>query len=101
MGTMSEWHAWRVSSPDGTRYVRHDGTVWTADPDTWLSMRAGAGQPVPVAPMGELYEPSSPTDPVGLYLLARRLVPGPVRVTGEPPAVPELEGWPAGTGIVH
>lgn len=93
---------WTVSSADGSRYVKgeHDGK-WTADPDTDEAMREGAGQPVPLAPMSELYTPSSPTDPVGLYLLARKLVPGPVTVTGVPPEVPALEGWPAGTGIVH
>lgn len=81
--------AWRVSSEEGTRWVAYDGTGWTADPQTEPVMRTSAGQPVPVAPMSEIYTPSSADDELGLFLAAQAILPGPRTVTGSAPAVPQ------------
>jgi hypothetical protein len=39
-----------------------------------------------------MYQPTSADDPLGVYLLARRITPGPAVVTGTPPPVPQPSG---------
>lgn len=81
---------WKVSSEsDPARWVQYDGTGWTADPTSDDYMRAGVGQPVPLAPMSETYTPTGAGDEVGLFLLARAVVPAPHHVVGIIPATPE------------
>jgi hypothetical protein len=90
---------WSVSSKDGTRWFEHSGSAWSADPHTEALVREHAGAPVRIAPMGDLYAPTSPDDELGLYLLARQFVPAPHNVRGSQPAVPAAS--PAAAGTVH
>jgi hypothetical protein len=87
---------WRVSSENGDRWVEyHNG--WTADPVTHQRMAENLGRPVQVAPMSDVYQPSSDTDEVGLFLLARTVVDDPVQVTGTTPPLPSVSvgGYPS------
>lgn len=87
---------WSVSSTDGKRWFKHDGTGWTADEATREAVEQGAGKTVERAPLAEPYTPSSPSDPAGLYLLARYMIPGPHVERGTVPEVPEPDAtYPA------
>lgn len=80
---------WQAIGHGGTRWVRVDGDTWSADPHTAAQLQEYAGRPVELGPGLPAYIPTSDTDPVGLYLLVRWLLPGPVRVTGRAPAIPQ------------
>jgi hypothetical protein len=71
--------------------MAHDGKSVSADPTTTIDVLPFAGRPVPVTPTGPAYQPTSPDDEVGLYLLALHMIPGPHTITGTPPQVPDLD----------
>lgn len=87
---------WRVTGDDTGQWVEGDEAgSFTADPESEARLIAAAGKPVELAPNSGLYLPTGPTDPVGVYLLARRVVGTPHRVHGLPPAVPDPPPLPA------
>lgn len=90
--------AWKVSSTEEPgRFVAHDGTGWSADPETGQALRWVTGKPVMIAPLGSPYKAGGPDDETWLYLAARTAVlPWPLTVTGEPPAVPDVAPIPDG-----
>lgn len=91
---------WRVSSSDSTRWVQWEAGRIAAEPAGLLAVVSG-GDPVEVAPMtGDWYQPRSASDPVAVFLRARAVVGGGVRVTGQPPRVP-VAGGPVVPGVVY
>lgn len=79
---------WKVS--DGHVWIQYDGGAVTGDPDSLASVSVYAGQPVPLATMAGVYEPTDTADEVGLFLLARHLIPAGTAL-GTPPEVPAAE----------
>ncbi len=92
--------SWRIESElDPSRWVEHDGTRWTADPETAVAMTDLADEPQLLAPLGPVYEPQGPGDEIAAFLCARTLIPSP-KVSGDPPEVPQA-GIVGGDRIVH
>lgn len=92
---------WRVSSADGSRWVQHDddGSV-QAEPAGLLGVLFDAAA-VEVAPLtGQWYQPRGERDPVAVFLRARTMVGGGLRITGRPPKVPAA-GGPVQTDVVY
>lgn len=89
---------WTVaSSSERHRALTWDGPgVWRADDDTTTAVHAAAGHAVLIVPMGSAYGPAGPDDEVWLYLAARELIPGPLRVAGDPPPIPDVAAVPDG-----
>jgi hypothetical protein len=93
---------WRVETPDGRRWVQATGSAWTADPETEQDMKAMAGVPAPLAPMGETYLPASKADPVWVYLAARHcLGTGAGLTKGRPPELPPADPTTSPAGAVN
>lgn len=90
---------WRMTSPDGASWVQHDGTDWDADGVTAQRLTEGAARPVDVAPNAGVYRPTGPGDELGVFLLARAVMPGPVHIAGQPPAVPAAPPGPTGVAF--
>lgn len=99
---------WRIESEtDPTRWVEDDGDAWQADTTTEaeLSPLLRFGAPVLATVTGPMYEPTDLDDDLGAFLHAIQIIPGPHRVTGDPPilaSAPSDEGAlePADSGIV-
>jgi hypothetical protein len=84
--------AWRIDGADG-RYLAYSRSgIVTADMATRIGLDAVRGRPVLLTPTGPVYEPTSRDDEAGIYLHGLAVVPGPVEVSGTPPAVPGGEG---------
>ncbi|XTZ13923.1 hypothetical protein ACQSSU_20715 [Micromonospora echinospora] len=79
---------WRVDGADGRWLALGEGGQMDGDDATFVEVLGAAGQPVLVTPTGPSYAPQSDTDPVWQYLMALHVVPGPLTITGNPPAVP-------------
>ena len=83
---------WRIEhhGAGGYRWASGWATTgdWTADELTTAYMREQVGRPVPYSPMGPVYQPTGPTDPVAVYLTARVLIPGPQQTSGVLPTIP-------------
>lgn len=77
---------WKISS--GSRFVELTPAGLDGDPESLEAMREHAGTTVRLAPMSDTYTPTSNTDPVGVCLLARTVVPTPQKIEGTPPPVP-------------
>ncbi len=93
---------WRVSSSDGTRWVQQDDDGRVDAQPVGLVAIVCDPAPTEIAPMtGQWYTPSGESDPVAVFLRARTIVGGGVRVAGVPPRVPAVAGGaPARPGIV-
>lgn len=89
---------WTVASAsERHRALTHDDTgTWRADPATSSDIRVATGQPVMIVPNGSPYQAAGPDDEVWLYLAAQAVIPGPLKVTGDPPAIPDVAATPPG-----
>jgi hypothetical protein len=87
---------WRVEGAGG-RFVEWDGDDWTADRKTTGDLVWLGDESVPVTPTGPLHR-GDRDDELWVFLQARRVIPGPVRVRGFPPAVPKATG---AAGVVY
>ncbi|WP_406298070.1 hypothetical protein OG948_21295 [Embleya sp. NBC_00888] len=92
---------WRIESRiDPDRWVEHTGQAWTADDQTTATLLVLGTGPQPLTPVGPIYEPTGPDDPVPLYLAALSVVPAP-EVSGDPPAVSVAAPPPDDPSIVY
>lgn len=92
---------WKITGPGG-RWVEYSGGKVTGDIDSEAAMVDGAGLPVPVTPTGPCYRPNSADDEAGLFLLATNIVPGPQKITGSRPPIPDVPyAVPEGDGIAY
>ena len=85
---------WRVEGADGRWAALGEDGKLDGDDATYVEMFAATGQSVLVTPTGPSYVPRSDTDSVWQYLMALRVVPGPLTITGDPPAVPQAAPAP-------
>jgi hypothetical protein len=94
---------WRMSSPDGRRWVQYDGpgrVSASGGLDAYVTTGLG---PVEVNPLsGVFYEPKGADDEVAVFLRARAVVgDNAPTVTGTPPKLPAFGSPPASPGVVY
>jgi hypothetical protein len=93
---------WTVASASQRhRALTFDGPgTWRADPTTTAAVHAATGTAPPLVECGSPYQvdgqDAGPADEVWLYLTARYFIPGPLKVTGEPPRIPLVAPTPPG-----
>lgn len=87
--------SWTVRARGADRWVSWEGDRWTADPTTARDVGPFLEGPAMLTPTGPVYEPATPgPDPVAVFLNAAQMIPYPVHVEGEPPAVPDAPPVP-------
>lgn len=90
---------WTVASASQRhRALTFDGPgSWRADAATTAQVHDASGTAPELVACGSPYQgPASPDDEVWLYLTARYFIPGPLKVTGDPPRIPEVAATPPG-----
>ncbi|GAA1455445.1 hypothetical protein [Nocardiopsis tropica] len=86
---------WTVRARGADRWVTWEDGAWSADPVTAREVGFLLEGPALLTPTGPVYEPMGPgPDPVAVFLNAASMIPYPVTVEGEAPAVPDLPPLP-------